>query len=120
MQIEFDWGFTGEQLRDAGIGLATEHADAVQPKWSQMAYLLLIDYLKDNKRFMAEDFREYAAAKNFAMPPHARAWGGVMARAAREYIIIKTSIQPVKNPKAHCANAGVWERNDERLLNLNQ
>lgn len=117
-QATFD--FTGEQLKRAGMALAQEHADAVTPGWSELAYQFLVNqFLPLHKRFMAEDVRSYAAQVDFTLPPHARAWGGVIAKAAKEYLIIKTSIRPVKNPKAHCANAALWERNDERLIELN-
>ena len=117
-QATFD--FTGDQLKRAGMSLAQEHADAVTPGWSELAYKFLINkFLPLHKRFMAEDVRSYAAQVDFTLPPHARAWGGVIAKAAKEYLIIKTSIRPVKNPKAHCANAALWERNDERLIELN-
>ena len=108
--------FTGADLRDAGIKTAVDHADAVSEKWSENAYQLLIKFLQSNKRFMCEDFRSYAAELDFDLPPSGRAFGGVIMRAAREFIIIKIGIQSVKNKKAHLANAGVWERNDERMI----
>ncbi|MFT3679463.1 MAG: hypothetical protein QM791_04270 [Ferruginibacter sp.] len=110
--------FTGPQLRDAGIRLAAESAEQLNPGWNERAYDLLIKFLKENKRFMAEDVRSYAEKQNFEMPPSARAWGGIINKAARQYIIIKTGIKPVKNPKAHCANAAMWERNDERMIDM--
>lgn len=115
LQLENEFGSTGEQLRDAGMQLAIDHAEIKEPKWAEKAYQYLLGYLKFNKNFMTEEFRDYALKTGFTMPPHARAWGGVVNRAARESIIIKVDIQAVKNPKAHCANAAVWERNDHKL-----
>jgi hypothetical protein len=105
-----------EQL--AGTQRAIDHADAVHEKWSERAYKLLIEYLQEKKRFMGEDVRAYAAEKGFDLPPSARAWGGVIQRAAKEYVIIKIGIGTVKNPKAHLANAAIWERNDERMIEM--
>ena len=65
---------------------------------------------------MGEDLRSYAAEVDFDLPPHARAWGSIIQRAAKEYLIIKISTGSVKNPKAHMANAAIWERNDERMI----
>lgn len=106
---ENEFGFTGEQLRNAGMQLAIEHAEAKDSKWPEKAYQVLMTYIKGNKNFMTEEFRDYALKIGFTMPPHARAWGGIINRAAREGLIVKIAVQAVKNPKAHCANAAVWE-----------
>lgn len=118
MTYQSEFNFSGAQLRDAGISLAAEHAEQVSLGWNERAYELLIKFLQDNKRFMAEEVRSYASEIDFELPPHARAWGGIIRKAACKYIIIKTSIQPVRNAKAHCANAGMWERNDERMIEM--
>jgi hypothetical protein len=119
VQMDFMSAFTQAQsLQQAGTQQAVDHANAVSPKWSERAYQLLIDFLQHHKRFMGEDVRSYAAEQDFDLPPSARAWGGIIQRASKEYLIIKIGIQQVKNPKAHLANAAVWERNDERLIEM--
>lgn len=119
VQMNFMDAFTKAQhLQQEGTRQAIEHANEVSPKWSERAYQLLIDFLQHNKRFMGEDVRSYAAQRDFDLPPSARAWGGVIKRAAKEFLIIKIGIQQVKNPNAHLANAAVWERNDERLIEM--
>ena len=66
-QATFD--FTGEQLKRAGMDLAQEHADAVTPGWSELAYQFLVNqFLPLHKRFMAEDVRSYAAQVDFTLP----------------------------------------------------
>lgn len=116
-QSEFN--FSGEQLKNAGMQLAVDHANAVEPSWSDRAYdFLVYQFLPYHKRFMAEEVRSYAAMADFPLPPSARAWGGVVNRAAKQFIIIKIGIKPVENPKAHQANATYWERNDERMIEL--
>lgn len=116
-QSEFN--FTGEQLRDAGIRLAVDHANQVHEKWSDKAYAFLLEkFLPHHKRFMTEELRSFAAEIDFPLPPHARAWGGVIHKASRDFIIISLGTRKVKNAKAHRANAEFWERNDERLFEL--
>ena len=117
--FQSEFNFDGPTLRDAGMQMATDHADAVHERWSEKAYdFLKQKFLPEYKRFMTEDLRAYAAIHDFPLPPSARAWGGEVIRVAKENLIIKIKIQPVKNAKAHCANAAVWERNDEKLFNL--
>lgn len=112
-----EFNFSGESLRDAGIKKAVDHAESECPGWAGMAYKFFTEqFLPKHKRFMGEDVRAYAAILDFQLPPHARAWGGIIAKAAKEFLIIKIGLNSVKNPKAHCANATVWERNDERMI----
>lgn len=118
MILEFDIGFTGPQLRDAGIALAAESAEAKSPKWNERAYNILLQFLQTHDTFMAEDLRGYAASINFELPPSNRAWGGVIRRAAENKIIVKKGIAPVKNPKAHCANAALWCSAEEKNSNV--
>jgi len=98
--------------RDAGIDKAVTHADNEIPDWSRKAYMFLIDkYLKNNDgEFQCEDVRSYAALVDFPLPPHARAWGGIIAKAAKDGFIQHTGIGPVRNAKAHRANAAIWIR----------
>ena len=114
--IQAEMNFSGIELRDVGMQKAIDHANDKAEKWSERAYQLLIKFLHTRKRFMGEDLRSYAAEVDFDLSPHARAWGGIIQRAAKELIIIKIGIGPVKNPKAHLANAAIWERNDERMI----
>ena len=113
-QKEID--FTGAELALKGMQQAIDHADSVSEKWSERAYQLLIKFLKENKRFMREDFRSYAAEVDFELPPSSRAWGSIISRAAKEYLIIKIGFASVKNPKAHATPAAIWQTNTERLI----
>jgi hypothetical protein len=108
MQTEI---FTGSQARDEGMNRAVDHANRVVEDWSERAYTELQNFLRSNPgEFMCEDFRGWCAMIDFPLPPHARAFGGVIARAARAGLIKKAGIGQVKNVKAHCANANVWRR----------
>lgn len=101
--------YEGRQNRDAGIAKAVGHAEKNNPGWSNKAYALLKKFLNSHVgSFQAEELRSYAAVEDFELPPSARAWGGIIQKAARERLIKKIDIKPVSNPKANCANAGVW------------
>ncbi len=101
----------GRRLRDMGIEKAVLHAEQQEPQWADKAFDLLKQFLNgQHNPFMAEDLRSYAALIDFPLPPCARAWGGVMARAAKAGLIERIGIQQVRNKKAHCANASLWHR----------
>lgn len=106
------FNFTGEQLSQAGQELAISHANAVHEGWSEKAYRLLREYVAcyGSTPFRAEEVRSYAALMDFPMPPHARAWGSIFTKGKRIGLIKFLGTTQVKNPKAHCANAGLWVR----------
>lgn len=108
MQLKF---LTGEELRDAGIEQAINHANEVTPDWSDMAFEKLKEYIKAFPgEFMAENFRSEMALQDFPLPPSARAWGGVIRRAAIAGLIVRVRHQQVSNKKAHCCFASVWRK----------
>lgn len=110
MSLQLDI-LTAIEERDRGIQQAVDHADQVNDNWSGQAYAVLQVFLKEYPgEFMAEDFRSYCAMIDFALPPHARAFGGVIARAAKAGLIKHVRIDKVKNVKAHRANAAVWRK----------
>lgn len=97
--------------RDAGMSEAVAHANAVHDGWADEAMTALRMYIAayPKKHFMTEDVREYAYdVLAIPYPPHCRAWGGVIAAAAREGLIVRVRIGPVKTPTSHMANASVW------------
>ena len=102
--------FTGKELKQAGIQVAADHADQVHLGWQDEAFEALKQFLFwNNSPFMCETFRAFAEEEcHLPPPPHARAYGAVMQRAKRERLIEHAGISQVKNPKAHCANAGLW------------
>ena len=99
---------TGAQLRDAGIKQAMDHAEEKNAGWKRAAYKFLMTYIKKHEVFMCEDVR-MAAVGIIPMPPHKRAWGGIVRQANIDGVIHRRSIGRVKNPKAHRAHATLWE-----------
>lgn len=106
--IQLD-AFASRQQRDEGMNRATDRANNHSPNWSNDAYELLRKYLTLHPgNFQAEDVRAYAALIDFPLPQNARSWGSVFNRAITEGLINKVGIGPVKNKKAHRANANIY------------
>lgn len=100
--------FSGENLRDAGIKIAVDHADEVSEKWSEVAYQFLLKFIKSNKEFMTEQIRS-ASAGHVPEPPTTRAWGGIIVMAKKSGLIKRIGFQNVTNSKAHCTPASLWQ-----------
>jgi len=100
--------FSGTQLRDIGINQSLEHSDLIINDWTNKAYQFLLDYIKSNKEFMAEDVR-MASEGIIETPPSKRAWGGIIVKAVKSGIIRRKGFRAVKNVKAHCTPATLWE-----------
>jgi hypothetical protein len=98
----------GAILMKLGIRKAVEHANVEVKGWSDQAYNYLIDYATKHKQFMVEDVRE-ASKDVIPVPPSTRAWGGVVVRASKAGVIRRKGFQNVKNAKAHCTPATLWE-----------
>ncbi len=89
------------------IQAAADHANAVHPGWSEQAYGFLKEYIKTNRSFMTEDVR-YASQGIVPIPPHLRAWGSVIKKAAKECLIKHARYEQVKTASSHRAMASVW------------
>jgi len=115
IQTSFDFDqpilATGEDLKNAGIAKAVDHANTIDPGWSKKAYAVLQEFITVwDGEFMTEDLREYAMKqKGFEAPMSSRAWGGPMVKAKNNGLIVPVGLRPVSNAKAHCANATVWK-----------
>lgn len=99
--------FLGNKLRDEGISQSVDNANVKNNKWSESAYNFLVEYIKTNKEFMAEDVR--VASKGVVEdPPSNRAWGAIFVLAKKNKLIKSLGFQNVKNPKAHRTPATLW------------
>lgn len=111
-QKEIDFSISrARENRDNGIQRAVDHADAEIREWSTMAYEFFVNvFLKHTKApFMTEDFR--ASCKGVVPdPPSLRAFGAIVVKAKKNGLIRRVAIKSVKNPRANCAMANVWER----------
>lgn len=80
------------------------------PGWHGDAYLLLLEYMRENPLFKTEDVRVFAhGSRNLPAPPDLRAWGTVVQRAIREGLIKKVGHGASKNRTAHCRPVMVWQ-----------
>lgn len=96
------------EARDRGIALALDNADAANEKWSDKALQFLRLY--PSHEFQTEQVRAWATEQGLPVPPNARAWGGVIARARRMNLIVSTGYKNVSNPLAHGTPAAVWQK----------
>ena len=100
---------TAEQLKNDGMGRALDNAENRNPGWKDKALEMLIKFLTINSGpFQAEDFRDWAYAQGLPIPPHGRAFGGIMTGARHRGLIKFVGHSSVSNPLAHKAIASVW------------
>ncbi len=99
-----------EELRDAGIAKAANHANAMSEKWTDKAFDFVKKYLEYTQdAFQTEDLR-MASLSVLPEPPSKRAWGFVIVQACKSGLIKRVGYAPVTNPKAHKTPAAVWVR----------
>lgn len=101
----------GMTLRNFGIQTAITNAEKHHEGWFDEAVSLVKQYasIYSFHSFMCEDVRVWAEQhKLIERPPHARAWGAVMIRAAKEGFIKKVGFGFTKNPLAHQTPATLW------------
>lgn len=105
----------GAKLRDEGMKKAEESAERKEFGWSDKAMIYVEKYCRMFDEFTGESVRIYAEAMGIPEPPHKRAWGAIMLKAAKRGLIRKIGTQSVSNPKAHCAIATLWKANRRAL-----
>lgn len=99
--------------RDRGIQTAVDHADAVEPGWSDVAFAYLRQFLADKPsghEFTGEAVRQFAERAGIARPTDKGAWGAVMRRGARAGLMRKIGFTEATDPKVHCNPVSKWSR----------
>lgn len=102
--------FEGNKLRDMGIDQSFENAEYKNVNWGDGAYSFLLEYIKTNDTFMAEDVR-CASSGAVPEPPSKRAWGAIFVKAKKNKLINSIGFGNVKNPTAHRTPATLWTVN---------
>jgi hypothetical protein len=88
---------------------AKEHADRVEPNWSDCAMGWVRIYALAKEEFICEDVRRYAEGRGLPLPPDGRAWGSVMMKASRAGLIQATDrIRNATDPKVHMNPSRIW------------
>lgn len=95
-------------LAEEGMTRAVEHADRVEPKWSERAAQFLRDYAVTTPEFMSESLRVWAHNCGLPLPPDPRAWGAVVNAAVRDGILVRDRFELTKIPPAHATPRPVW------------
>jgi hypothetical protein len=99
----------GQDLRDRGMKRAQQHAEDVEEGWNIKALDFLYIYAKKHPGKFSGEMVRLEADGIVPKPPSLRAWGGILAGAARRGWIRQVGYVKVKNPAAHQANAAQWE-----------
>ena len=76
--------------------------------WVNRAVNFVVDY--PQKRFLAEDVREWAYENGLPKPDNDRVWGVVIKLAVKDNIIRRIGFRLVNNPNAHKTPASYWEK----------
>ena len=101
------------KMTQAGIQKATNTTNQKHPKWSDQAYSFLLQYARNSPvPFCADQLGTAAEKMGLPEPVNRWAWGGVMARAARNGYIQKAYMANYHYPdsdKAHTKQTTFWE-----------
>lgn len=100
--------FEARAARDDGIQRAADHADAVQPRWTDVAFAYFCAYARHHAEFITESARKYAEDSGLPAPPDKRAWGHVATRACRAGVVRAGGFAKAVDPKVHCNVKTLW------------
>jgi hypothetical protein len=101
-----------ERLRKAeieaqmGMRRAEDHADKLEPAWSEGAYEFLIAFAIRNSEFISEDVSDAHIAAGLPQPPTLKAWGNTYKRAQKRGIIKRCGTG--KSMRRHGSDCPKW------------
>lgn len=98
-----------ESRRDSAMRIAEAHADTVAPGWPFLAARYLARAMREMQRFQTTDFRKWAELRGLPSPPDARAYGGVIRRAAKAGKLVADGYACKADAQAHACPAVVWK-----------
>lgn len=101
------------EARQAGMDKAINHADQVNPGWSELAGDYFREWLNGwpaGYRFLIEDFRLSASIRGLPEPPSNRSFGAIPVRAQRDGLIKSVGLKATKSKKGHRCFATEWEK----------
>jgi len=104
--------FSGEELKTIGQNLALETADKLHEDWTLKAMAMLRQYCRihgSGHQFRGEQARFYCEANDIPQPGTKKAYGGLMAKLAKEGLIKRVGFSNTKDPKSHHAHCALWE-----------
>lgn len=99
----------GREEAEIGMRRAIDHANRVEPTWSDQAYSILREVVAIRDQFITEDVRRYADERGLARPPDSRAWGAVMIRASKAGLVKKIGWATATDPKVHANPTSLWK-----------
>jgi hypothetical protein len=99
----------GERLRDKGMAQSLAHAEDEHEEWRKKALRFLYHYSIKAKGSFSGEMVRIASKDDVPKPPSLRAWGSIMKTGAKNGWIRQVGYTKVLNPRAHRANAAIWE-----------
>lgn len=97
------------QMAEEGMQRAVDHANDVQPGWSDKALELVKLYAKKSHGFLTEEVRTWAHGEcDLDLPPDPRSWGAVMAKAKAARIVEPAGFRSTAIPPAHAKPMQYW------------
>lgn len=101
---------SGKDLKLKGMAKALDTANKVSPEWGDRCYWFFKYWIRYQKKpFKIETFREWVKDLIDA-PPSLRSFGAIVSKAKKDNLIKHVGFTQVENPKAHSANASLWQR----------
>ena len=102
----------GNKLAEAGLSLAVDHAEGVDPEFKAKAWKLFLEWLSFQKHrsvFKMEDYINWLKLNDkMRMPPINQAFGFLPKKAAKEELIKKVGFMESTKPQSHCRPCTLW------------